>query len=325
MLSFSSLAAEVELGNRPVSMAAVFDKWHVRSLRDAIASHEIEQFHAANLGILTVGSPAGPLTHDPDGSFVQPYTFGTIIKPLDGPPSISVRFLLDVRIAGVRCFGTDDPSGTDEPYIITTVFSTEPFAKDKAVQTIRFGPEEIGSVSPPQVFAQDHQLAAKDDIGFLVPGDGAVRINVTLMDHESGDPEDIKNKVSSAAQSAMAAAIAAIPLVGLPAAVLAKASGILDTVGDAIGGLFADLFGDDLIDRKDFVIDNAFLRRVLSDDPTLHLTSASIPGISYNYPRLKEDDSLEGRSWLFDRGPGKGTYRMFFKVTVASITPHGEL
>jgi hypothetical protein len=282
------------------------------------ASHEIEQFHSNNLGILTVGAPTGQLTRTGDGNFLQAYTFGTIVKPSDAEPFIASRILVDLRIAGVRCFGTDDPSGTDEPYFVTTVVAVDPSIKDNAVQTIKFGPGEIGPISPPVVFAQDHALT---NGAFAVPGEGSFNIHVTLMDHESGDPEDVKNKASTAAQVGMAAGIAAIPLLGPPAAVLAKSTGILEFVGDAVGDFVAEIFGDDLIGQLTFVVDNGYLKKVLSDGetPTLTRRSDSIPGEAYNFPQLKEEDSPEGRSWLFDRGPGKGTYRMFFRIRLAPV------
>jgi len=281
------------------------------------AASEIERFHSNNLGTLTVGSPTGPLTRNPDGSFQQAYAFGSIVKPLDGPPLIASRFFVDLRVAGVTCFGTDDPSGTDEPYFVTVAVAVDPFNGDNSIQTVKFGPDEIGPISPRQVFAKDHQLTDK---AFLVPGDGSLRIHVKLMDLENGDPDAIKSKMSTAAQAAMAAGLAAIPLVGPPGALVAKSSGILDTVGDALGGLVADIFGDDLIGQLDFVVDNAFLRQILSGDPSLTTRrSDSIPGEVYNFPQLKEDESPESRSWLFDRGAGKGTYRMFFKIRVAPL------
>jgi hypothetical protein len=287
------------------------------SLHALITAFEIEQFHSKTFGILSVGSPTGSLTRTADGSFLQTYTFGSIIKPLDQPAFLHGRFLATLELAGVRCFGTDDPDGTDKPYLVISVYAHDPSRPEEAVQTIKIGPEDIGEISPPQVFAQGRSLV---DRPFFVPGDGTIRIHVKLFDQENGDPEDIKNKTSTALQVAMAAAITAIPLIGPPAAVLAKSSGILDSVGDAFGGLLGDLFGDDLIDQHDFVVDNQFLSTARDQPETLHRKSDSIPGASYNSPQLKEDGSPEGRSWLFDRGPGKGTYRVFFGFRVAEVT-----
>src|SRR5690349_419767 len=111
--SLRSLAAETGFADPPISLKAVLGHYGVQSVADAIAAREVEQFHSATLGILTVGSVSGPLKRTPDGGFEQPYTFGSIVKPADAFPDVGNRFHVTVILAGVRCFGTDDPSGTD--------------------------------------------------------------------------------------------------------------------------------------------------------------------------------------------------------------------
>jgi hypothetical protein len=278
----------------------------------------IEEFHSKNLGLLTVGSPVGPLTRGANDSFHQSYTFGSIVKPLNHPPEIASRFLVLLEVAGIRCFGTDDPSGTDEPYLISTVYALDPIRGEESLQTIRIGPDDIGPISPPKVFAQGRQLVDKGK-AFFIPGDGEIRIHLALFDAENGDPNEIKNKMSSSAQVALGAAIAAIPGIGPAAAVLAKSSGLLEIASNDIGELVSDLLADDLIDQHDFVVHSNLLLAAARDAQSLHRTSDSIPGIAYNFPQLKEDDSAEGRSWLFDRGSGKGTYRIFLGLRVVEV------
>jgi hypothetical protein len=316
MVTLSQIANDLELGARPVSARAVFQRLRVRTMRAAVVSKDIEQFYNNNFGILRVGSPKGMLVINPNGSHQQEYTFGTILHPLDAPITIPVRWLVTIEIAGVRIFGTDDPDGEDKPYLVTSVYAIDKGEQDKAVITTRIGPEDIGPKASGDIFAQGRQLVDK---AFFVPGDGEIRIHVTIMDAESGDPEKIKNAWSTAAQAAMAGALAAVPGIGPPLAVLAKTTGLMDSIGDDLGATVSHIFGDDLIGSIDFVIDNTFLSKFAEHQSgSLSRRSDSIPGIVYNFPPLSESGP-EAATWLF-RGHGQGTYRAFFRVSAAPVT-----
>ena len=279
-----------------------------------LASSEISRFHAENLGVLTVGTPIGDVRPAANGGFEQIYTFGSIVKPLGEPPTIGDRFHVSIEIAGVRCFGTDDDiDGTDEPYIITAVYTIDPSKGDWSEGTTLIGQGEIGDVTDGGVFAQNRQIANN----VTVPGDGDIRISLQLWDEEMiGDGEKAKEATSEAVQTGIATALVAIGSVwgpggsaaGASIAVLAETVGLLDAVGDAVGGAVQDLLGDELLARHDFVIPTSFLQKVRDGGaPTLDKTSRAIPGLTYNFPEGPEDDS-----WLLDRG--KGTYRVFFRV-----------
>jgi hypothetical protein len=276
------------------------------------AIREIEQFYNASHGILTVGSPIRSVERLANGNFRQAYTFGSIIKPLNEPPQIGERVHLAVEIAGVRCFGTDDADGKDDPYLITTVYAIDPSVGDRSVNTQRIGPDGIGDIHGGNVFAQGRQLAND----FAVPGDGEIRIHVEVYDKEAGDPEDFKKKASLAAQGAIASGLALLAgSTGIGAAILSKVGGLLDTVGDAIGGVVAGLVGDDLIGQHDFIVTTDYLKKLVAAPGDLDRTSDSIQGITFNFPPktdFPENDSPAGHSWLFDNG--SGTYRAFFRI-----------
>ena len=282
----------------------------------ADAAAEIQRFHAESLGVLTVGSPTGPVERVADDVFQQAYTFGTLLKPLGGPATIGARAHVSVSVAAIRCFGTDDPGGTDEPYLVSTVYALDPALGEKAHSTTLFGHADLGDVEAGDVFGKNRQLATD----MMVPGDGEIRIHVQLWDEETleAPPEKVKNATSEVVQEGLRAGTVAIGAAyggpgGAAAAggvlAVAEAIGILDGVGNAIGGVVADLFADNLVDQLDFVIPSSFLKALVSGDPaTGDRTSAAIPGVTFNFPTGIEDDS-----WLFERG--QGTYRMFFKIT----------
>ena len=120
--SLRNLARSIDPTASQLSLRAALSHYGVKSASDAIAAQAIEQFHSTSLGILTVGSPTGPTRRTVNGDVEQAYSFGSIIKPANSFPDVGKRFHVTVTLAGVRCFGTDDPSGTDEPFLITSQF-----------------------------------------------------------------------------------------------------------------------------------------------------------------------------------------------------------
>jgi len=317
--SILKLAEGARFTGFPISLRAVLSHYGIRSCIDAIAAQEIEQFHSASLGILTVGSPTGPVTRTGEGGFRQPYTFGSIIKIANTFPDVGDRAHVTVTLAGVRCFGTDDPGGTDEPYLITSVFAIDPRDKDKSSQTTRIGPDGIGDVEVGRVFGQNRDVA----VDIAVPGDADIALNVQLFDQEMvSNPEKARRAISDANTTAILGAVAAllvaVPPVGAIAAgvvALLKASGLLDAFSDGIGDVISSLFGDDHLGTMDLRISKAFLETLRDNPRSLDRRSDSIGGETYNFPQLPEDNSAAGRSWIFDE-EGKGAYRPFFRVVL---------
>ena len=317
--SLIKLAKDAGFAGPQISLKAVLSHYGVRSCVEASAAQEIEQFHSASLGILTVGSPTGPVTRTGEGGFQQLYTFGSIIKPANTFPDVGDRVHVTVTLAGVRCFGTDDPGGTDEPFLITSVFAIDPREKDKSSQTMRIGPDGVGDVKVGRVFGQNRDVA----VDITVPGDGDIALNVQLFDQELlTNPEKARRTISehntAAILGGVATLTAMVPAAGAVAAALVaalKASGLLDAFSDGIGSVIAELFGDDHLGTIDLRITKAFLETLRDNPNSLNRTSDAIGGETYNFPQLPEDDSEAGKSWMF-REEGKGTYRPFFRVVL---------
>src|SRR5207247_1345594 len=97
--------------------------------------------------------------------------------------------------------------------------------------------------------------------------------------------------------------------IGVGLAAVLGATGITEEIGNAVGAAVVDILGDDFIDQKDFVLTSEFLHTLCKGDAaSLERKSlaAGVPG--YNFPQGPEDDT-----WLFNRGEGKGTYRVFLR------------
>jgi hypothetical protein len=280
------------------------------------AADEIARYWSDSLGVLSVGSPSAPVSRTQGGGFVQAHTFGSIIMPLGVPPTIAKRFHVTVVLAGVRCWATDDPSGNDEPYIISAVYALDPREAEKAVQVQRIGNPGIGEVDAGRTFAQNQDLA----IDFAVPGDGDIRIHFELYDEETvSDPEQAKHLISQEAQAGIAAGVVALTAAFPPAGAIvggvvavAKAVGLLDTFTDALGSV-ASIFADDRLGVLDLKVSNEFLATLRDSPQNLERKSNAIGGASYNFPQLPEDKSEAGMAWFFDED-GRGTYRPFFRI-----------
>jgi hypothetical protein len=289
------------------------------SIRQLAVAKEIAAFHASTLGSLTVGASRGPLQHDGGGNFTRSFNFGTIIKPANEFPDIGKRFHVTVTLAGVRCFGTDDPSGTDEPYLIATVFAADPREKEKSTETTLIGPDDIGDIGSGQTFAENRDLI----VDIAVPGDSDIAVNLQLFDVETiSDPKKAAAEISKLHTATLIAGVATltafVPAAGAIAGGIlagAQAVGLVDAFSDAIGKTIANAFADDHLGTVDLRITHDFLMTLRDNPRSLDRRSAAIGGETYNFPQLPEDDSEAGQSWMF-REEDKGTYRPFFRVVL---------
>jgi hypothetical protein len=289
------------------------------SLRELMAADEasaaIFKFHREALGILVVGSPVGPTLEVEGGAHEQRFEFGSILKPLDGPPAFATRYLATIDIAAIKCFGTDDPSGTDEPYIVAAVYGIDPLVKEHAVQTNEI---HFGSVEERAVFALGHQLTPQP---IFIPGDGNIQVNLSLWDEEAARPSALKDKWTQTVTAAMIAGLTLLnPAVGAGAAALEAAKGVVTDASHELIAAVSDFLGisDDHIATHEFPISADFLRRLIADGAGLPRTSPSIPGIRYNFPELPETEDPVGHSWLFEGGGG--SYRIFLSVRATEVT-----
>jgi hypothetical protein len=283
-----------------------------------MAAHEataaIFKFHRESLGVLVVGSPVGAIQKVAGGAHLQHFEFGSILKPLDGPPTYATRYIATIDIAAIKCFGTDDPGGTDEPYIVAAIYAVDPLDKVDSVQIneIHFGDIDEGSI-----FAQGRRLTQGE---ISIPGDGNIQVNLSLWDEEIASPSGLQDTWRETATAAILAGLTLLnPAVGAAAASLEAAKGVVTDASRDLITEVSDFLGiaDDHIATREFPITADFLRRLIADgNNALTRRSGSIPGIPYNFPELPETGD-PGRSWLFE-GEG-GSYRIFLSVRASEV------
>jgi hypothetical protein len=280
----------------------------------ARASADIRAFHEMSSGILVVGSPVGPTRHLPGDSFEQQYTFGTIVKHLDSAPQFASRWILTIKIAAIRCFGTDDPGGTDEPYIVVATYGMDPFGKN-SVQTREI---HFGEVRARDIFGQGEPIALAP---IFIPGDGSVQVNISLWEEEMARPSVLQDKWRDIATSAIIGGLTMLnPGVGAAATALEASKKVISDTSRELIIAVSDFLGlsDDHLATHGFTITTDFLRRLKESGSALVRTSPSIGSIEYNFPEFTETPDVEGRSWLFEGGGG--SYRIFMVIRTDDVT-----
>lgn len=312
-----------ELGKSSVRQAmestGVKDPSVRRQLPRALSKQAILRFHTETLGILVVGSPVGSILDAANGAHEQRFEFGSIIKPLNNPPAVAARYLATIDIAAIRCFGTEDPGGGDEPYLVAAVYGIDPFVKEHAIQTseIHFTKDDE-SIGAGAVFALGHQLTSTP---IFIPGDGNIQVNISLWDEEVARPSALRDKWTGTVTAAILTGLTLLnPAVGGGAAALETAKGVVSDASRQLINIVGDFLGiaDDHIATHEFPITADFLKRLIANGAGMPRTSPSIPGIKYNFPELPETEDPAGHSWLFEGGGG--SYRIFLSVRATEVT-----
>ena len=73
-------------------------------------------------------------------------------------------------------FTTDDPGGTDEPYLISNTYTVDPSVGQTSAHTVEISNDALGNHEAGDIFGQDQQLANN----ITVPGDGDITVHISL-------------------------------------------------------------------------------------------------------------------------------------------------
>lgn len=284
-----------------------------------VVANSIRNFYRRTGGSLgPLGAPVSNIQSRPDGSYVQNYQLGVIT--LDNPnatPESFTQYGTSVTISAVKCFGTEDPGGVDEPFVIVSLISVNPNfgGTDTLVLTKRT--EILENVKAGDVIFERRTIG--DVIGF--PGSG-IRIHVAIFDHEHGDADELRKKINAVLEDV--ARRGANALAGAAAANDPKLAGAIgDITSFEVGGvkpfsiltagiadLITDVLADDLIGEYEFFIPAQDIKE-WADDPAKYAaslkTSPDLPSrIRYNWPPKAEDEHLFSG--------GGGSYKIYFNI-----------
>lgn len=338
MISLAELAKKCDL---PPDLLSLQNHYGVSSLVEAYAAYLADDLHLRCGGVFgDLGAPIGAVEMQPNGDAIQKFQLGRInipsaalLRPLDiAPAAIGATRTIaaQVELQGVHCFGTEDPGGSDEVFAIISVYSINPngIGEDKLVSTFRTNIQE--NVNPGLNILTGYTVSGGNAVVFSGSG---LRIHVLLMEHEYGDPDELKERIQAALEAGArkgAEMLAKQPLAGVGGA--AQDFIDLDIGGfkpfkallGGVSSVLADWLGDDLIGGHEFVIPAAVFAEWASQRTEINgsvhyprwedsFKKSSPPPNLYipiNWPRANDEP-------LFNLGGG--TYKVYFKITPVFI------
>jgi hypothetical protein len=317
MTSARELFAKAGIAGPLFSSRELTRKFGVDSLRKVAVGFPIQDFHRRTGGSLgPLGARVGGIRINEQGLYQQDYQLGHITMSNVGDfPKAFTTYEAIVTLSGVRCFGTEDPGGEDEPYVVITLLTVNPNFGG-IDDLLKFTSTEIleGVTPRREVIFKERTLGRVR----AFPGSG-IKIHVAMFDHEHGDADLIREKiraqageaVKSAAQSIAAAAAADDPRLNGPIGDLGEFEILGIKPFKLLTGFIADALGlgDDLIGEHEFIIPAANIAELT--DPAKYQASLRTnpdldPDVRYNWPRRPEEEVL------FDRGGA--SYKIYFKI-----------
>jgi len=317
MPSVRQLATNVGLA-LPSSCRTLTGRLGVHSLRDAFAAEAIRDFHRHTGGIFGPFGPfAGTIGRNSDGSYTQGFQIGEVnLANLDAPPQGFTEYKAEVTLAAVHCFGTQDPDGSDSPYVVVSLISVDPngVGTDQLVSTIHTPIQN--DVPAGATILKNITLGQ----AHAFPGSG-LNIHVAVWDHESGNVDDITNEIHQALNDAAnegAQALAGAAAAGDPQTTAGTVGDVtqfeiagvrpFDVLTLGAAKLIAQAFADDLVAEHTFEVPAGNIIDLA--DPAKFAES-----LSWTSPLDADVRFNLGDDFLFG---GNGSYKVY--LTVKGIT-----
>lgn len=250
-------------------------------------------------------------------SWVQDFALGQItLEDFQIDPKAFTFVEAEVKIAAVKCFGTEDSSGTDETYLVISLVSVDPDrgAQDRLVTTVRTAIDN--NVFGGKVFC------VSNTVGKLRITGGGLRINVVIVDHESGNADDLRDKIAAALNAG--ANEGARIIAGAASGGDQRLAGAVGDITEFdVGGvkpfkvltlgladLIAQALSDDVIGEHTFVVPAENISALLDQatfSSSFRRTAELGPDIQFNWPPRPQDE------FLFSGGGG--SYKIYFTIT----------
>lgn len=278
------------------------------------------QAMARDRAALYLGKQIGPLKTKvlEDGTYrhTQRYEFGRL-RFLDGtihvPPPAEPFYAADVWIAAIKCFGTEDPGGEDEPYLVASVINGGQAALLRQPSVRNAGPFKWEGVTAKSVFGYDTFLFDN-----VVVGEHGFTIKVSLFEGEWGSAEQVKREIDKWAQAASADTEKALEVfeqggAAKEAVKVADQSSVGDLLVGVVRDALAGALDDDVLGEKNYRIPAGLLRDWVDNDTTadsglVYDPRELSPAVDTNFPR---EYIYDGR-WLFSAGGG--SYKVYLMV-----------
>ena len=257
------------------------------------------------------GSPSKPGFK----TFAQEFEYGSI-HTLDGTMPLAIPctyYAADIFVAAIKCFGTDDPGGEDEPYLVCTVINPTPAA---------CGGPNVASVWRSPVFEgiEGGRIFGENQAMFqdVVVGRHGIALKLALFDQEHGSADSVRAEIEKQAArvaNTITDAIEALTQVDIDQALKEQQleDNILDTLGDISVGLLTDILKDDFIDEKTWIIPPRMIidwvdKGAYEQSGVVYPPEELPTHIDTNYPR----ENVLDHSWIFSGGGG--SYKIYLRI-----------
>jgi hypothetical protein len=296
-----------------------------RNAQNIIDKEYVRRGGATRIGLL--GPPLREVKDLGNGDYSQDFHFGNITTQGLGGRVKMEACIVDIDIAAIKCFGTEDPGGLfkkaeDEPYLIITAIAPAnafvPGYQSNVVRTWRS--QTFGSIEKGEIFGTEIPVFRG-----LLFGPHGISLKLLLMEHEHGSEEDLRRRIEEKG-GALAREIldAAAALAGLnldeQTREQALDNDILDTLGDISVDTLTALLQDDKIDEKTWLIPADTLK-LWADNMQAYDNSHVIYPNGEIPPHIKTNFPYEG---IFDRtmlfSGGGGSYKVYLRVTPRIFT-----
>ncbi|MCB0020115.1 MAG: hypothetical protein KDE09_20130, partial [Anaerolineales bacterium] len=287
---------------------------------------KIQRFYRRTGGSLgPLGAPTGGPVKG-NGTTKQDYQLGAIVlNDETGALEAYTYYDVEVKLSAAKCFGTEDPGGTDETFLVMSLISVNPNygGVDKLVHTMRT--EIDNNVNAGKVFFQQQTIGSLR----AFPGSG-IKIHMAVFDHEHGDADDLRDKINAILEDA--ANKAAQALAGAAAAGDPRLAGAVGDVTEfeiggvkpfkiltlGLAGLLADVLADDLVGEHEFYVPAQYIKDIAEQAPfeASFRRHPDVLGteVQFNWPRTDAEE------FLFSGGGG--SYKVYFTITpVKSVRP----
>lgn len=323
MRGIRELVQRAGVSGLPVSLRQLAQRFEVRSLNALIAAVDIAgeyRRRGDNSLNSALGAPVSGITQSADGTFSRNFQFGSITTRSIDIPRTETQYAVDIFIAAVKCFGSEDPGGPfsggegeDEPYlIITTINPAHAWLDQQEGNIVKTWRSQIfEGIEKGEIFAQEQEVFKN-----LAIGRHGVSLKIALFDHEHGDPDDLRKKIEekgrALAQEIMQVA-AALAGVNIDEALADQTmnSEVGKLIQDITFDTLTDLLKDDKIDEKTWRLDGTMLKDWVDTSFTERsdVQTGDLPShIKFNFPR----ENINDPSWLFSGGGG--SYKVYLRV-----------
>jgi hypothetical protein len=232
-----------------------------------------------------------------------------------------------VGLQAVKCFGTmaNWPDNTDALYAIASLVSYGGAVDAASYLGALAGP--VTTTTPVVNTKQGDIVLQNIPLGTVLPGSGGVYVYLTLWQHKSGDPNQIKDKIHQSLNDLVnEAASAAAELAGDPAT---AGGGVGDVTNQKVAGVsindltlgIADaitnaFFADRLIAAFTYNISYPDVVRLSTQggvDSSIYIDPDLNPDIQY--PSIKVNWPPTAAANQILNQPGPGSYKAYFMVT----------